>query len=146
MFKPFRGSQGEDQAQRATASDHPSLYPEGTPGKLFLSLSPKELLLLIRGVREAAQHFRTNLQGLAIGQGHMDAENFHSIFPALIEALRDQFDFETIPVVDLIENTAALYSDPKNANVPLLEALSQSVESLSKAKRDMGSKAGGQDL
>lgn len=123
------------QQSLGTLSSLPSSYPEGTPGRLFFDLSPKEVLVLVRGAREAAQEFRTTLQGLLLGL-EADPAAFHDILPMLISVIRDNLDYEVYPAVELTEQAAILYADPKNANLRILEVLTLAMKNLKEGGRD----------
>lgn len=91
--------------------------------------------MLVRGAREAAQEFRTTLQGLLLGL-ETDPAAFHDILPMLLSVILDNLDYEVYPAVELTEQAAILYADPKNANLRILEILTLAMKNLKEGGRD----------
>jgi hypothetical protein len=135
MFNTFRSRRQSSQAPLRELICLPSLYPEGTPGWQFFDRSPKENLLVVRGVREAAQRFRTELQGFGLAWENVDPAAFHNTFPLLLNVLRDNLDYEAYPVVELIEQATIVYADPKNAKLTIVEVLTLAMANLNGGKR-----------
>jgi len=75
------------------------------------------------------------LQGLLLSWENIDPTTFHDIVPALLHTLRDDLDYEAYPVVELIEQAAALYADPKNADLALPQVLTLAMTNLNGGKR-----------
>jgi hypothetical protein len=135
MFNLFRNRHPSPQASLRELADIPSSYPEGTPGRLFFDCNPKEALILVRGVRDAAQQFRTTLLGFLLSWESSDPATFHDTLPLLLRVVRDDFDYEAYPIVELIEQATALYSDPKNAHRSLTEVLTLAMQNLNSGKK-----------
>jgi hypothetical protein len=92
-------------------------------------------MLIVRGVREAAQRFRTELQGFAIACENVDSAASLNTLPLLLSTLRDNLDYEAYPAVELIEQATVVYADPKNANLTLIEVLTLAMQNLNGGKR-----------
>jgi hypothetical protein len=106
---------------------------------LFIDRSPEENLFVVRGVREAAQRFRTELLGFAQAWGYTDPAAFHTTFPLLIDVMMDNLDFEAYPTAELIIQASVIYADPKNANLTIVEVLTLAMANLNGGKRHSSS-------
>lgn len=136
MFNPFKTPLPSSQTSLRELEHISSSYPEGTPGRLFLDLTPKEVLILVRGARDAAQRFRTILLGFILASERTtDPVAFHETLPILLRVVRDDLDYEAFPAVELIEQAVALYADPKNANLSIVEVLTLAMQNLNGGKR-----------
>jgi hypothetical protein len=134
MFKLFRNRHPSPRASLRELEQIPSTYPEGTPGRPFFDCNPKEALMLVRGVRDAAQQFRTTLLGFLLSAEVSDPATFHDTLPMILRVVRDDLDYEAYPIVELIEQATALYSDPRNAHRSLTEVLTLAMQNLNTGK------------
>lgn len=133
MKIPFKSFKKRDPGRDESLAEKASLpidYPTGTPGEFFFRLSPKEVLVLVRGVREAAVQFRTTIQGLLLGRENVDPTAFQEILPLLLCEIQDQWDYEAYPSDELAVQAADIYLDPKNASLALPVVLTMAMKAL----------------
>ena len=126
MFPPFRRRKAD--VTLLELGHLPHSYPPGTPGRMFLGLNKSEALILIRGVREAARAFTSALDTLTLSAGHASGPAsplIETITP--LRDLRQQFDYERHTEDDLMPLAAEIYAQPLNADLSLVEVLTQAV-------------------